>query len=76
VRLWNASSKSVEEMLTFARGVARAWRVDLCEKRIEELRRDEPAGRPRGRADGEHSHEISIELGPHEIVTLEIELED
>ncbi len=61
IRLWNPYSEPVEERLAFGLPVRAAWRTDLLEARREAL----PLSTGR---------EAVVELGPHEILTLEVEL--
>lgn len=61
VRLCNLSSEEVRETLTTGARCLGAWRTDLLEERLEELATD-------GRT-------VSVALGPHEIVTLELEFD-
>ena len=61
VRLCNLSDKPVEERLTLGRPIRAAWRTDLLEQRIAPI--DIPAER-----------QIDLSIGPHGIVTVEIEL--
>jgi mannosylglycerate hydrolase len=65
VRLWNLAPEPIVETLVFGRVVRGAWRTDLMEERLGEI----AAG------DAWPRTEISLELKPHEIVTLEIDLE-
>jgi alpha-mannosidase len=60
VRLCNISGEAVEENLRFGADVAGAWRTDLLEERRSGLA---PAG----------TRELPLELGPHEIMTIEVE---
>jgi len=60
VRLFNLTSAEVEERLKFGLDVLSAWRLNLLEERLQQLMS------VRGR-------ELALQLGPHEIATLEIE---
>ncbi len=60
VRLFNATSTAIEARLVATLTVARAWRVDLLERRAEEL----ACGRS-----------VDLMLGAHEIATVELEFE-
>ena len=59
VRLCNLSDSRVEETLTFGVAPREAWRVDLLEERLEETGTN-------------GSREVTVELGPHRIETLEV----
>jgi alpha-mannosidase len=72
VRLWNLAAEPVTETLVLGKPIRGAWRASLLEERLEELAVGASGGTPAG-APG--STELGLELGPHEIVTLEIELE-
>ncbi len=72
VRLWNLTAELVAETLVLGKPIRRAWRTDLLEERLEELAVGTAGGAP---ADASPATELVLELGPHEIVTLEIELE-
>jgi mannosylglycerate hydrolase len=60
VRLYNLADARREAALRFAPPVVAAWRTDLLEERLADLMM---AG----------AHEVVVELGPHEIATLEVE---
>jgi alpha-mannosidase len=60
VRLCNLADARREAALRFGPAVAGAWRADLLEERLCDLM---TAG----------GHDVVVELGPHEIGTLEIE---
>jgi alpha-mannosidase len=60
VRLCNLAEERREATLHFEPPVAGAWRADLLEERLCDLMM---AG----------EHEVVMELGPHEIATLEVE---
>lgn len=60
VRLCNLAGVRREAALRFEPPVVAAWRTDLLEERLCDLMM---AGR----------HDVVVELGPHEIVTLEVE---
>ncbi len=62
VRLWNPHPEPVDERLAFGLPVRASWRSDLLEARLESL---QLAG----------DREVLVGLGPHEILTLEIEFE-
>jgi len=66
VRVWNLAPETVAETLAFGRAIRGSWRVDLLEERLEEIAVGVGASSP--------TTELGLELGPHEIVTLEIEL--
>jgi alpha-mannosidase len=61
VRLYNLTPEPVDEMLSFGADLRSAFRTDLFEKRATEL----PSNSPR---------ELCVQLGPHEIVTIEVQL--
>jgi alpha-mannosidase len=61
VRLYNLTGDAVEERFTFGRPVTAAWLLDLVGER---LRNAQLSG----------ERELVLSLGPHEIVTLEMEL--
>ena len=61
VRLYNFTGSAVDETLRFGMDVTEAWLTDLLEERLSGLS-----------VNG--SRELSLELGPHEITTVEIEL--
>ncbi len=61
VRLYNLTGEPADETLRFARPVRNAWQTDLLEERLADLA---PEARP----------ELPVTLGPHEILTLEVEL--
>ncbi len=61
LRIYNLRGEPSSDLLTFGLPAAGAWRTDLLEERIEQLK---TAG----------SHTIELIIGPHEIVTLEVEL--
>jgi len=61
VRLYNLTGSAVDETLRFGMDVTEAWLTDLLEERLSGLS-----------VNG--SRELSLELGPHEITTVEIEL--
>jgi alpha-mannosidase len=60
VRLYNLTSDPVEEDLRFGIDVASAWRLDLLEERI-------------GRLTDNPTRDLALVLGPHEILSLEVE---
>jgi alpha-mannosidase len=60
VRLVNLTADRVKETLTLGRDVVHAWRTDLLEERVGEI----PAG----------MRDVFVEMGPHEILTVELEL--
>ncbi|UCG51783.1 MAG: hypothetical protein JSW58_16685 [Candidatus Latescibacterota bacterium] len=62
IRLYNLTGDDVEESLTFGVAIQSAWKTDLLEERIAELSVMD-------------RFELPLPLGPHEIVTLEVELE-
>jgi alpha-mannosidase len=62
VRLYNLTRDDVDETLEFGSPVRAAWVLDLLEERVSEI----PVPAPL---------ELPFTLGPHEIVTLEVELE-
>ncbi|MEJ2721873.1 MAG: glycoside hydrolase family 38 C-terminal domain-containing protein [bacterium] len=62
VRLYNLIRDDVDETLEFGTPVRAAWVLDLLEERVSQI----PVPAPR---------ELPFTLGPHEIVTLEVELE-
>jgi mannosylglycerate hydrolase len=57
-RLVNVTGDRVSTTLVLGRDVARAWRTDLLEERVAEV----PAG----------GRELAVEMGPHEIATVEV----
>ncbi|MCK4510356.1 hypothetical protein KAW64_01385, partial [bacterium] len=59
VRLYNLTGSAVDETLRFGVDVTEAWLTDLLEDRLSSL----PMNNPR---------ELSLQLGPHEIATVEI----
>jgi alpha-mannosidase len=63
VRLYNLTGSSVDETLRFGADVTAAWSTDLLEERLSDLPMNDP-------------RELSIQLGPHEIATLEIEFSE
>ena len=60
VRLYNICGERANDSLEFGLNVASAWRTDILEERVEEI--EVTSGR-----------HVSVDLGPHEIMTLEIE---
>ncbi|UCH84873.1 MAG: hypothetical protein JSW50_04065, partial [Candidatus Latescibacterota bacterium] len=62
VRLYNLTGDEVDDTLRLGAPIRSAWIVDLLEERITQL--------PISRA-----NELPLTLGPHEIVTVEAELE-
>ena len=60
IRLYNLTGDAVEERLTFGMPVAAAWQLDLLGQRLQNVQ-----------LGGEH--DLVLTLGPHEIVTLELE---
>ena len=63
VRLYNLTGSGVDETLRFGADVTAAWRTDLLEGRLSGLPMDDP-------------RELGLELGPHEIATVEIEFSE
>lgn len=61
VRLCNLTSGPVRERLTFGRPIRAAWRTNLLEARSESFELDS-------------DRELEVALGPHAIVTVEIDL--
>ena len=62
VRLYNLTGDAVEERFTFGRPVTAAWLLDLVGERLQNAQ-----------LSGER--ELVLSLGPHQIVTLELELD-
>ncbi|MFH1688971.1 MAG: glycoside hydrolase family 38 C-terminal domain-containing protein [Candidatus Eisenbacteria bacterium] len=60
VRLYNLTGSAVREALTLGADVSGAWRTTLLEERLSSLSVDD-------------GRDLCVELGPHEIATLEIE---
>jgi alpha-mannosidase len=60
VRIYNLGAESATDTLSFGQNLAAAWVTNLLEERIKEL---ETANR----------RELTVELGPNEITTLEVE---
>jgi alpha-mannosidase len=60
VRMYNLTGSAVREALTLGADVSGAWLTDLLEERLSSLSVDD------GRV-------VRVELGPHEIATVEIE---
>ena len=60
VRMYNLTGAPVHETLELGADVSAAWRTDLLENRLSELALSGP-------------RELPLELGPHEVVTIEIE---
>ncbi len=61
VRLYNITEQRVDETLQFGVDMVAAWQLNLLEERGS-------------RIDLKSTRELSISLGPHEIVTVEVEL--
>jgi len=61
VRLYNLTAESVDETLTFGADLQSAFKVNLLEEREDEIPSDGPRRLP-------------LRLGPHEILSLEVEL--
>ncbi len=59
VRVYNLTGEKVAETLTFGRDCRSGWRTNLLEERQEELIAFSP-------------RELGLEMGPHEIVTVEV----
>ena len=64
VRLWNPDAIEDEQRLRFGTAIHGAWTTNLLEERETEL--------SSGGASGRH---LDLRLGPHEILTIEIEFE-
>ena len=62
IRLYNVTSRRVEETLRFGRDVRSSWRVNVLEERAMEMEAD--------------ARKLDIALAPHEIVTVEVEFEE
>ena len=62
VRLYNLTSRTVEERLTLGCGMLAAWKVNLLEEREGEL--------------AVNDRSVLLTLDPHRIVTLELALEN
>ncbi len=62
VRLYNVSDRTVEETLRFGLDLTAAWLVNLLEERRSSL-------------DLSDARELNLFLAPHEIVTVEVELD-
>jgi mannosylglycerate hydrolase len=60
IRLWNLGGEPARERLRLGRPLAAAWQVNLLEERGEAVPIDDP-------------HQIEIELGPHAILSVELE---
>jgi alpha-mannosidase len=60
IRLYNLRGESTDDSLVFELGIVSAWRTDLLEERVAELQTAS-------------SRELNLQLGPHEIVTLEVQ---
>ncbi len=61
VRLHNLGADAVEERLTLGLPVRSAWHVDLLEQRQDPVEWSD--------------RELSVVVGPHRIVTLEVEFD-
>jgi len=61
VRLYNPYPHAIEEALLTDAGITAAWLVDLLEERTDPLRSDR--------------QRVDLELGPHRILTVELEIE-
>jgi mannosylglycerate hydrolase len=64
VRLWNPGAMEDVQRLRFGSAIHGAWLTNLLEERQSELSSEGPAGR-----------HLELRLGPHEILTIEIEFE-
>ena len=60
VRLYNMTGGTTSEAFRFGMDVSAAWSTDLLENRLSELALAGP-------------RELKLELGPHEIATVEVE---
>jgi alpha-mannosidase len=64
VRLWNTGALEDEQRLRFGTAIRGAWITNLLEERETELSSGGPGDR-----------HLDLRLGPHEILTIEIEFE-
>ena len=64
MRLWNPAATEDVQGLRFGSAIHGAWLTNLLEERQAKLSSEGPAGR-----------HLELRLGPHEILTIEIELE-